>query len=42
MDGANIKVLDKIDHMNADRAKEYLKELIKNNVNVGIEIMTED
>jgi hypothetical protein len=40
--GANKKVLDKIDKMEASKVKDYLKELIKSNVNVGIEIMTED
>jgi DNA-binding GntR family transcriptional regulator len=35
------KVLDKIEKMDADKAKEYLKRLIKENMNVGIEIISE-
>lgn len=39
--GGSDKVLDKIEKMDADKAKEYLKRLIKENMNVGIEIISE-
>jgi hypothetical protein len=39
--GGSDKVLDRIEIMDADKAKEYLKRLIKDNMNVGIEIISE-
>lgn len=39
--GGSDKVLDKIEKMDADKAKEYLKRLIKENMNVGLEIISE-
>ncbi|MDR1321234.1 MAG: hypothetical protein LBK56_07390 [Gracilibacteraceae bacterium] len=39
--GGNERVLDRIEKMDADKAKEYLKRLIKDNMNVGIEIISE-
>ena len=39
--GGSDKVVDKIEEMDADRVKEYLKRLIKDNMNVGIEIISE-
>ena len=36
------KALEKIDNMDADSVKRYLKELIKDNMIVGIEILKEN
>lgn len=36
------KAFQKIDNMNADDVKMYLKGLIKNNMNVGIEIIKDN
>lgn len=35
------KVINRIEKMDAEKAKEYLKRLIKDNMNVGIEIISE-
>ena len=40
--GGSDKVLLRIEKMDADRAKDYLKRLVKDNMNVGIEIISED
>lgn len=40
--GGSEKVLERIENMDAQKAKEYLKRLIKDNMNVGIEIMSEE
>lgn len=37
--GGYTTVFEKIDSMPADKVKQYLKDLIKNNMNVGIEII---
>lgn len=39
--GGSDRVLDKIEKMDDRKAKEYLKRLIKDNMNVGIEIISE-
>ena len=39
--GGSEKVLQRIEKMDAGKAKEYLKRLIKDNMNVGIEIISE-
>jgi hypothetical protein len=39
--GGSDRVLARIEKMDADKAKEYLKRLIKDNMNVGIEIISE-
>ncbi|MCG8403242.1 MAG: hypothetical protein MJA84_16855, partial [Firmicutes bacterium] len=39
--GGSDKVLEKIEKMNDHKAKDYLKRLIKDNMNVGIEIILE-
>ncbi|MDR1379456.1 MAG: hypothetical protein LBJ36_10460 [Synergistaceae bacterium] len=36
------KALERIEKMDARKAKEYLKRLIKDNINVGIEIISEE
>jgi hypothetical protein len=40
--GGSDKVLAHIEKMDADKAKKYLKELIKDNMNVGIEIISDE
>jgi len=40
--GGSDKVLERIEKMDDHKAKEYLKRLIKDNLNVGIEIISED
>ena len=37
--GGNQLAMDKIDHLDADSLKAYLKDLVKNNYKVGIEII---
>jgi hypothetical protein len=39
--GGSDKVLERIEKMDDHKAKEYLKRLIKDNINVGIEIISE-
>jgi len=39
--GVNDKVFEKIDQMADSKAKDYLKRLVKDNMNVGIEIIIE-
>lgn len=39
--GGSEKVLVRIEKMDADKAKEYLKRLVRDNMNVGIEIISE-
>ena len=39
--GGSDKVLQRIERMDAGKAKDYLKRLIKENMNVGIEIISE-
>lgn len=39
--GGSDKVLEKIDKMDDSKAKEYLKRLVRDNMNVGIEIILE-
>jgi hypothetical protein len=38
--GGSDKVLEKIEKMNDSKAKDYLKRLVKDNINVGIEIIS--
>jgi hypothetical protein len=40
--GGSDKVLARIEKMDAEKAKEYLKRLIKDNMNVGIEIISDE
>lgn len=40
--GANEDLIKKIDDMGAEKAKEYLKKLVKNYVDVGIQIINEE
>jgi hypothetical protein len=39
--GGSIQALKKIDKMDSEKAKKYLKQLIVNNINVGIEIISD-
>jgi hypothetical protein len=39
--GGSEKALARIEEMDDHKAKEYLKRLIKDNMNVGIEIISE-
>lgn len=42
LSGANEPLMRRIDDMDASRAKEYLKDLVKNKLDVGIQIMAEE